>query len=57
MMLTFDSMTNDLLARVVERFIFHSGKANSENPLISENAAKMCDIEIWEMWALTQGGE
>ena len=53
----YDEVTNNLLARVVERFIFHSGKANSENPLISEYAVKMCDIEIWEMWALTQGGE
>lgn len=48
--------TNEFLAQVVERFQFHSAKVKSENPLIAEAAAKMCRIEIWEMWVLTQDG-
>ncbi len=50
-----DYRTNELLAQVVERFIFHSEKANADNPLVADMAAKMREVEIWEMWALTQG--
>lgn len=46
--------TNELLARVVERFQFHSEKTKSDSPLVAETAKKMCEVEIWEMWALTQ---
>lgn len=48
--------TNEFLVRVVERFQFHLDKIKAENPLIAEAAAKMCEIEIWEMWVLTQDG-
>lgn len=47
---------NEFLAQVVERFRFHADKAKSDNPLIAESAEKMCSIEIWEMWVLTQEG-
>ena len=39
---------------VIERYFFHSEKSRSDNPIISEAAKRMCDIEIWEMWELTQ---
>lgn len=45
---------NELLAQVVERFRFHSGKVKSENPIVADAAMKMCEVEIWQMWALTQ---
>lgn len=49
-----DFEVNELLSKVVDRFQFHSEKAKSDNPLIAEMAKKMCEIEVWEMWALTQ---
>lgn len=48
--------TNELLAQVVERFQFHSGKIKSENPIVADSAVKMCEVEVWEMWVLTQEG-
>lgn len=39
---------------VVERFQFHKEKAGEDNPMISEFAKKMCEIEMYEMWLLTQ---
>lgn len=50
-----DFKVNEVLSKVVDRFQFHSEKAKSENPIIAELAEKMCEIEIWEMWELTQG--
>lgn len=50
-----DEKRNETLAQVAERFIFHSEKARADNPLVVEMAAKMCEVEIWEMWTLTQG--
>lgn len=45
----------DKLAYVAERFLYHSKVAEtSDNPMIVDAANKMCSIEIWEMWALTQ---
>lgn len=54
-MMKTDCRTNELLAQAAERFLFHSEKAKANNPLIADMAAKMCEVEIWEMWALTQG--
>ncbi len=45
---------NETLAKVVERYNFHKQEMKSINPLIAEAAAVMCNIEIWEMWSLTQ---
>ncbi len=45
---------NELLSRVVERFLFHMEKAGSDNPIVSEIARKMCGIGLCEMWILTQ---
>lgn len=47
--------TSELLAQIVDWFQFHAEKAKSDNPLVAEMAAKMCEVEIWEMWTLTQG--
>lgn len=49
-----DCRTNELLAQVAERFMFHSEKTRADNPLVAEMASKMCEVEIWEMWVLTQ---
>lgn len=49
-----DIQTNELLAQVVERFRFHSRKAKSDNPIVAGIAAQICEVELWEMWALTQ---
>lgn len=46
--------TNDLLIQVVERYLFHQSACRSKNPFARELAAKMCEIEIAEMWLLTQ---
>lgn len=53
-MLRLDAKTNDLLAQVTERFLFHREQAKSDNPIVAEDAKKICEIEIWEMWTLTQ---
>ena len=45
---------SDTLCDVVERFRFHREKAKSENPAEAETAGKLCEVEIWEMWVLTQ---
>ena len=44
----------ELLFSVAERYLTHSEQAKSENPVESSIARKMCDIEVWEMWVLTQ---
>lgn len=49
-----DSRTNDILARVVERFHLYNEKTRSDNPLVASAAGKMCEVAVWEMWALTQ---
>lgn len=47
-------MSNDLLFKVVERYLYHVDMSNSEDELISSTAKTMCEIEIAEMWMLTQ---
>lgn len=50
-----NEMTNSQLAAVIERFMIHYKlKETSTNPIVRDGARHMCDIEIWEMWALTQ---
>lgn len=44
---------NDMLFRLAERFIYHSNK-KSDNPVIQETIDSMIDLEISEMWWLTQ---
>lgn len=48
------SWENERLAKVVERYRYHAGKTESANPVIAEAAAMMRDVDICEMWALTQ---
>lgn len=45
---------NETLAKVVERYNFHQQEMKSVNPLIAEAAVAMCNIELWELWSLTQ---
>lgn len=45
--------TNDLLIRVIERYLYHCNY-ETDNLFLAEMARKMCDIEISEMWMLTQ---
>ncbi len=49
-----DARTNELLAQVVERFRLHSKKVHSDDPFVAGIAAQICEVELWEMWALTQ---
>lgn len=44
---------NELLIQVVERYLFHKNFA-TENPFVAEIAQKMCEIDVDEMWMLTQ---
>lgn len=44
---------NELLIRVVERYLFHKNY-KTDKPEILKIVEKMCDIEITEMWMLTQ---
>lgn len=45
--------TNELLAEVVTRYLFHKNYV-TENVFVKEAAEKMCDVELAEMWMLTQ---
>lgn len=49
-----NNLTLNTLCKVVERFRFHSRKAREGNPIVSDIAKKMCEVELWEMWVLTQ---
>lgn len=53
-MIITSNRTNELLAQVVERFRFHSLKTSSDNPIVAQIARDICEVELWEMWALTQ---
>ncbi len=46
--------TNETLAKVVERLCFHMREMKSDNALIAEAATVMYNIEVWEIWSLTQ---
>ncbi len=50
-----DERTAGFLVRVVDRFLFHKKEAvENKNQFAREVAAKMCSIELSEMWMLTQ---
>lgn len=53
-MVRMGSWENERLSRVVERYQFHSSKVGAANPVIADAAKTMCDIDICEMWMLTQ---
>ena len=53
-----DAKTNDLLAQVVERFLFHK-QAEEEygvGSALGRAARDLCNIEIYEMYLLSQEG-
>lgn len=50
----YGEKVNETLAKVVERYNFHQQEMKSVNPLIAEAATVMSNIEIWELWSLTQ---
>lgn len=47
---------NRLLINVAERYMYHSRWKNSDNPVLRQLAELMCEVDIDEMWMLTQGG-
>lgn len=47
--------TNHLLIELVERYQYHQSKVNCDNPFVAGVAQKMCDIDVYEMYMLTQG--
>lgn len=53
-MLRTDEKTNNLLARVIEKFCFHYKQIESESAIVADAAKKMVEIDLWEMWVLTQ---
>lgn len=44
---------NELLIRVVERYLYHKNY-RTENTLVKEMQELIMDVEIAEMWMLTQ---
>lgn len=44
---------DELLFRVFERYMYHKSYV-TDDPRLAELAKNMCDIEIAEMWMLTQ---
>lgn len=44
----------ELLFSVIERYLVHTKKTQSPNPVVRKMAKEICEIEIWEMWVLTQ---
>lgn len=53
-MLRTDEKTNNLLAQVIEKFCFHCKQIESESAIVADAAKKMVEIDLWEMWVLTQ---
>ncbi len=53
-MIRTDYWSNERLAKIVERYRHHLGRRESANQAVAEVARMACDIDIWEMWALTQ---
>lgn len=49
------SRTDQLLLKLVERYQFHKNY-KTRNSDAAKLAQKMCDIELSEMWMLTQSG-
>ena len=47
------SRKNELLIRVVERYMYQRD-FKTDNPIVAEVASGMCELEIDEMWMLTQ---
>lgn len=47
------SRQNDLLIRVVERYNYHKNYS-TDDPFLKGIAEQMCEIEVNEMWMLTQ---
>lgn len=52
-----DRKTNDMLAQVVGRLLFHKQKAMEHGDSVVGKAAQdLCNIEIYEMYLLSQEG-
>lgn len=51
--MTEQEKRNELIADIVERFLFHSNFVTN-NSFVAEMAAKMCELDIVLMWILTQ---
>lgn len=44
----------EMLIGLAERYLYHKQKVNSDIPVVSDIARKMCEVDIAEMWMLTQ---
>lgn len=44
---------NDLLIQIVERYQYHKN-FKTDNPITAEIKEKICDLELHEMWTITQ---
>ncbi len=53
-MIRTDWWSNELLAKVVERYRYHESRTGADNPVVADMARGMRDIGIFEMWMLTQ---
>lgn len=51
--MTEQEKRNELIADVVERFVFHSNY-ETDNPVVAKIAAQMRELDITLMWMLTQ---
>lgn len=54
-MIRLTKQENNLLAKVVERYQFHRNY-KSDNISVHETLQKLCSIELYEMWVITQEG-
>lgn len=56
-MIRMDWWSNELLAKVVERYRYHDSMTRSASPVVADMARGMRDIGLLEMWVLTQTRE
>lgn len=49
-------MNNELLFRLIESYLHHKN-FNTQNPEVKEMQEMIIDVDIAEMWLLTQGSE
>lgn len=56
-MIRTDWWSNELLAKVVERYRYHESRTGAANPVVADMARGMRDIGLLEMWVLTQTRE
>lgn len=48
------SRENEMQFKVAERFLLHREALRTDNPITREILKKIIEVEMWEMWTLTQ---